>query len=235
MAVVFIVNGDLSVREGLASVIRSAGWRCETFSDAQAFLQQPRAQGPACLVLDAELPDMSGLDLQSRVAHRVGLPVIFTAKCPVLRAAVLAMKAGAVEFLSEPPDPHLLSSAVRAALDRSRAALAREAEVRSLGARYESLSAREREVMSKIVVGHMNKIIATDLGISVITVKAHRGKVMRKMQAASLPDLVNMAARLRPILPAGDDKWLSSSITTAGGSSGALQSPWPLRLSPACP
>ncbi len=126
MAVVFIVNGDASVRENLAAVIRSAGWRCETFADAQSFLQQPRELTPACLVLDVELPDMSGLDLQSRVAHRPGLPVIFTAKCPVIRAAVLAMKAGAVEFLPAPPDPQLLSNAVGAALEaQSRGARAR--------------------------------------------------------------------------------------------------------------
>ena len=196
MPAVYIVNSDVSVSAQLASAIRAAGWEPEVFADAHAFLRHPRALVPACMVLDLELPDMCGLDLQAVFADRPEMPVIFTAKCPVLRAAVLAMKAGAVEFLPEPLDQELLLSAVRAALETSRAALAREAELRVLRLRYQTLSPREREVMSMVIAGRMNKLIAGDLEISEVTVKAHRGKVMRKMRATSVPDLVNMAARL---------------------------------------
>ncbi len=199
MPLVFIVNGDLSSREMLASVIRAAGWRPEIFPDAHAFLRQPRGGDPACLVLDVELPDMGGLALQALCADWPELPVIFTATCPALRSAVLAMKAGAVEFLPAPLDEALLLSAVRAAIDRSRAALVHGAAMRVLFARYESLSRRERQVMAQVIAGRMNKMIGDDLGISVITVKAHRGRVMRKMKAASLAELVNMAARLEPV------------------------------------
>lgn len=233
MPLVFVVNGDASVREMLASMIRSAGWHCETFADARSFLNDSRAAVPACLLLDAELSDMSGLDLQAQLARRPGLPVVFIAKSPALRVAVLAMKAGAVDFLPEPPDVEQLLGAVRIAFDRSRVALAREAEMRLLAGRYQSLSQREREVMAKIIAGRMNKLIADELGISVITVKAHRGRVMRKMQARSLPHLVNMAARLGPTLLSGDDSCLNPSTANGGGCCGSLPSHWPLPLSPA--
>jgi FixJ family two-component response regulator len=193
---VFIVNSDASARKELACLIRAAGWQSEVFADARAFLCHPRLLDPACLVLDAELADMSGLALQALIADRHELPVIFTANRPVLRVAVMAMKAGAMEFLPDPLDEELLLNAVHAAIERSRAVLVHGAALRVLFDRYESLSNREREVMAKVIAGRMNKLIADDLGISEITVKAHRGRVMRKMQAASLPDLVNMAGRL---------------------------------------
>ncbi len=146
--------------------------------------------------MDVAQLERCGLDLQTLFAERPETPVIFTAKCPKVAAAVAAMKAGAVDFLPEPPEESLLRTAIQVALDGSRSQLARGAEVRELAQRYESLSGREREVMARVILGRMNKLIADELGISVITVKAHRGKVMRKMKAASLPDLVNMATRL---------------------------------------
>lgn len=235
MSVVFIINADPSLREALASVIRAAGWQPEIFADAQSFLRRPRAADPACLVLDVDLPDMCGLDLQALCADRVELPVIFTATCPAVRAAVLAMKAGAVEFLPAPLDEVLLLSAVRAAIDRSRAALAHGAAMRVLCARYESLSRRERQVMAQVIAGRMNKMIAGELGISVITVKAHRGRVMRKMGAACLPELVNMAARLGPAFPQGDEECSNTSAATRGACSGLPHLQWPLRRSSTLP
>ncbi|MEJ0039655.1 MAG: LuxR C-terminal-related transcriptional regulator [Gammaproteobacteria bacterium] len=235
MPVVFIVNSDPSLRETLASVICAGGWRSEVFADAHAFLRHPRAGDPACLVLDADLPDMCGLHLQALCADRPELPVIFTATYPALRLAVLAMKAGAVEFLSAPADEALLLSAVRAAIDRSRAALVQGAVMRVLCARYESLSQRERQVMARVISGRMNKVIAAELGISVITVKAHRGKVMRKMKAASLPQLVNMATRLEPAFLAGDEACSNASRATGGVCSGLPHFQWPLHPSPAFP
>jgi FixJ family two-component response regulator len=220
MPVVFIINGDRSPRESLASVIRAAGWQAETFADARAFLLRPKAVDPACLVLDVELPDMCGLDLQALCADRPELPVIFTATRPAVRSAVLAMKAGAVEFLPAPLDVVLLLSAVHAAIDRSRAALAHEAATRVLLARYESLSRRERQVMAQVVAGRMNKMIADELGISLITVKAHRGQVMRKMKAASLAGLVNMAARLEPAFLTGGEERSNTSTAMSGVCSG---------------
>jgi FixJ family two-component response regulator len=198
MSVVFIINGDPSSRETLAAMIRAGGWQAEVFADANAFLCRPRTDDPACLVLDADLPDMCGLDLQALCADRPELPVIFTAKCPALRLAVLAMKAGAIEFLPAPIDEALLLNAIRAAIERSHATLVHEGAIRLLFARYRSLSRRERQVMEQVIAGRMNKMIADELGISVITVKAHRGRVMRKMKAASLAELVTMAARLPP-------------------------------------
>ena len=231
MPVVFIVNADPSLREALAAVIRAAGWQPEIFADARAFLHRPRVADPACLVLDVELPDMRGLELQALCADRLELPVIFTATRPALRAAVLAMKAGAVEFLAAPLDEALLLSAVRAAMDRSSAALAHVAAMQVLFARYESLSRREREVMAQVIAGRMNKTIAEELGISVITVKAHRGRVMRKMRAASLAELVNMAARLEPAFLSGDAECANTSEATRGRPH--FQSP--LHRSPALP
>jgi FixJ family two-component response regulator len=205
MSRVFIVNRDPAVSEALADAVRTCGSDAEVFADATAFLHHPRTAGPSCLLLDMELPDMCGLALQALLVEHLEMPVIFTAKCPGLRDVVLAMKAGAVEFLSEPLDEGLLVRAIHAALDRSRAALARESETRALCARYASLSRRERQVMAaEVVAGRMNKLIAYDLGISLITVKAHRGRVMRKMRAASVAELVSMAARLAPASPVGE-------------------------------
>jgi FixJ family two-component response regulator len=216
MPVIYVIHDDVSVRETLASLARTAGWQPETFADGRTFLQHSRAQVPSCLVVDVELPDMGGLDLQALLRDQPQVPVIFTAKRPDLRTAVLAIKAGAVEFLPEPVDEHLLLSAVRTAIQCSHAALVRKAETGVLSSRYAALSPREGEVMALVILGKLNKVIADDLGISEITVKAHRGRVMRKMKAASLPDLVNMAARL------------SAPATGHSGWESAAAERWPL-------
>jgi FixJ family two-component response regulator len=181
-----------------ACVIRCAGWQPETFASAQEFLSRTRVLAPSCLVLDITLPDLNGLDPQKRVAvDRVDMPIIFITGYGDVPMTVQAMKAGAVEFLMTPFGDDALLSAIRHAIERSRTALDHEAEIRALRDCYASLSRREREVMALVVSGLLNKQVGGELGISEITVKAHRGKVMRKMTAGSLVDLVNMAARLR--------------------------------------
>jgi FixJ family two-component response regulator len=196
--IVFVVDDDVSVRESLELLIRSAGWQPETFASAQEFLSRPRVLAPSCLVLDVTLPDLNGLDLQKRVAlDRMDMPIIFITGYGDVPTTVQAMKAGAVEFLTKPFGDDVLLNAIRHAIERSRTALRREAEIRALRDRYASLSRREREVMALVVSGLLNKQVGGELGISEITVKAHRGKVMRKMKAGSLADLVNMAATLR--------------------------------------
>ena len=195
--IVFVVDDDISVRESLELLIQCAGWRPETFSSAQAFLAHPRVLAPSCLVLDVSLPDLNGLDLQKRVAARNDMPIIFITGYGDVPMTVRAMKAGAVEFLTKPFGDEALLSAIRYAIERSRTALDREAEIRALRDCYESLSVREREVMGLVVSGLLNKQIGGNLGISEITVKAHRGKAMGKMKADSLADLVKMAERLR--------------------------------------
>ncbi len=196
--IVFVVDDDVSVRESLESLIRCAGWEPETFASAQEFLSRPRVLAPSCLVLDVTLPDLNGLDLQKRVAvDRIDMPIIFITGYGDVPMTVQAMKAGAVEFLTKPFGDDVLLSAIRHAIERSRIALAHEAEIRALRDRHASLSRREREVMALVVSGLLNKQVGGELGISEITVKAHRGRVMRKMKAGSLADLVNMAARLR--------------------------------------
>jgi FixJ family two-component response regulator len=196
--IVFVVDDDVSVRESLELLIRSAGWQPETFASAQEFLSRPRVLAPSCLVLDVTLPDLNGLDLQKRVAlDRVDMPIIFITGYGDVPTTVQAMKAGAVEFLTKPFGDDVLLNAIRHAIERSRTALRGEAEIRALRDRYASLSRREREVMALVVSGLLNKQVGGELGISEITVKAHRGKVMRKMKAGSLADLVNMAATLR--------------------------------------
>ena len=194
--IVFVVDDDVSVRESLELMIRSEGWKPETYSSAQAFLERPRATVPSCLVLDVSLPGLSGLDLQSRLGARSDLPIIFITGHGDVPMSVRAMKAGAVEFLTKPFDDAALLEAIAGALERSRAALDRETERQALQARYAGLSAREREVMALVVAGLLNKQIAGELGISEITVKAHRGKVMRKMAAGSVAELVRMATAL---------------------------------------
>jgi FixJ family two-component response regulator len=195
--IVFVVDDDISVRESLELLIRSEGWQPEMFQSAQEFLARPRVPVPNCLVLDVNLPDLNGLDLQTRVAvDRADMPIIFITGYGDIPMTVQAMKAGAVEFLTKPFGDDLLLTAIQSALDRSRAALGQEAEIQALRDRHATLSRREREVMALVVSGLLNKQVGFELGISEITVKAHRGQVMRKMKARSLPDLVNMAARL---------------------------------------
>jgi len=195
---VFVVDDDISVRESLELLIRCAGWQAETFASAQEFLARPRAVAPSCLVLDVSMPGLNGLDLQQRVAvERADMPIIFITGHGDVPMSVQAMKAGAVEFLTKPFGDNVLLTAIRNAINRSRTALSREAEMRVLRDSYALLSRREREVMALVVSGRLNKQVGGELGISEITVKAHRGKVMRKMKAGSLADLVNMAAQLR--------------------------------------
>jgi len=195
--IVFVVDDDVSVRESLELLIQLAGWQPETFESAQEFLARPQPLVPSCLVLDVTLPDINGLDLQKRVAvDRSDMPVIFITGYGDVPMTVQAMKAGAIEFLTKPFDDEALLVAIRDALERSRRALARAAKVKELRDSYASLTPREREVMKLVVSGLLNKQVGGELGISEITVKAHRGQVMRKMKADSLPALVNMVASL---------------------------------------
>jgi FixJ family two-component response regulator len=195
--VVFVVDDDISVRESLELLIRNAGWQPDIFSSAQAFLCRPRVFAPSCLILDVNLPDLSGLDLQKRLAEdRLDMPIIFITGYGDIPMTVQAMKAGAVEFLTKPFSDDVVLEAIRHALERSGAALGEEAQVRTLQARYMSLTGREREVMKLVVRGRLNKVVGRELGISEITVKGHRGRVMRKMEAGSLAELINMGARL---------------------------------------
>jgi FixJ family two-component response regulator len=196
--IVFVVDDDVSVREALESLIRCAGWEPETFASAEEFLARPRALAPSCLILDVSLPDLNGLELQKLVAvERIDMPILFITGYGDIPMTVQAMKAGAVEFLTKPFDDEVLLCAIRNAIERSFAVLAGEAEMQPLRERFASLTPRERKVMALVVSGLLNKQVGGELGISEITVKAHRGKVMRKMEADSLADLVTMAARLR--------------------------------------
>jgi FixJ family two-component response regulator len=197
-SVVFVVDDDVSVRESLELLISCAGLRGETFASAGEFLARPPVDCASCLVLDVSLPDLSGLQVQEHVArYRTDMPIIFITGHGDIPMTVQAMKAGAVEFLTKPFGDEVLLGAIRNALERSHAERGQQAEVRALQERYASLSRREREVMTRVVTGRLNKRVAAELGISEITVKAHRGRVMRKMHADSAADLVRMAARLR--------------------------------------
>jgi len=195
--VVFIVDDDVSVRESLELLVRSEGWEPELFASAQEFLARPRSHVPSCLVLDVNLPDLNGLDLQKRVAaDRIDMPIIFITGYGDIPMTVRAMKAGAIEFLTKPFGDDVLLTAIRNAIGRSQAALDFEEGIRSLRQRYTTLSSREREVMALVVSGKLNKQVGGELGISEITVKAHRGHLMGKMNADSFADLVRMAAAL---------------------------------------
>lgn len=197
--VVFVVDDDISVRESLELMIRCAGWQPRLFESAQDFLAEPRARVPSCLVLDINLPDLNGLDLQTSLAdERYNMPIIFITGYGDIPRTVRALKAGAVEFLTKPFNEDELLTAMGDALEGSRAALEGEKALRSVLEAYKTLTPREQEIMTAVVSGRLNKLIAADLEISEITVKAHRGKVMRKMKARSLADLVKMAALITP-------------------------------------
>jgi FixJ family two-component response regulator len=195
---VFVVDDDVSVRESLELLVRCEGWQPEMFASAQDFLSHPRSFAPSCLVLDVNLPDLNGLDLQKHIAaDRADMPIIFITGYGDVPMTVRAMKAGAVEFLTKPFSDDALVSAIRNAIDRSQDALGRQTEMRSLQDDYATLSPREREVMALVVSGLLNKQVGGELGISEITVKAHRGRAMQKMKAGSFAELVNMATRLQ--------------------------------------
>jgi FixJ family two-component response regulator len=195
--IVFVVDDDLSVREALESLIVQAGWRAQVFESAQDFLTFPHPSAPSCLVLDVSLPGLNGLELQSLIAgDRIEMPIIFITGHADVPMSVKAMKAGAVEFLTKPIAEDVLINAIGSAIARSRITLDQQSESQALRSLYAKLTPRERDVMTLVVRGQLNKQVGGELGMAEITVKAHRGQIMRKMKAASFADLVNMGARL---------------------------------------
>lgn len=208
--VVTVVDSDAAARTALISLVRTAGWTARAFATARDFLSCPRSLVPSCLVADVALPDLGGLELQRRIADRVELPIIFTTEVFDVATTVRAMKAGAFEFMTKPLREDVMLTAISAGIEHSCAALNRSTELIGLHERFDSLSAREREVMTLVVQGRMNKVIAAQLGISEITVKAHRSRVMLKMRARSLAELVIFAGRL-----ASPSVWMHPSHTSA--------------------
>ena len=195
--IVWVVDDDVSLREALGSLIRSAGLRVETFASAQEFLARSQVDTPNCLVLDVQLPALSGLDLQKRMAEvNLEIPIVFITGYGNIPMSVRAMKAGAVEFLTKPLADRDLLEAIQQAISRDRVARQQKAKMRQLQDRYQSLTPREREVMERVVSGLLNKQVAAELGTTEFTVKVHRGRVMRKMQANSFADLVRMSEML---------------------------------------
>src|ERR1700756_4018641 len=232
--IVFVVDDDASVRESLASLIRSAGWHPTLLSSAQEFLALPRTKAPCCLLLDVDLPDLSGLDLQQRVSDRTDMPIIFIADRGDILTTVKAMKAGAVEFLIKPFRNDVMRNAMRDAIERSRTAQRCEAGMSVLRQRYAALSRREREVLELVLSGWLNKQIAAKLGISEITVKVHRGTMMRRMGAASFLDLVKIAMRLRLMTvtktESSASRPLATQIAVRSGSRGTAHAVAPAGL-----
>lgn len=214
--VIFVVEDDVSVRESLESLLMSAGRGVKTFSSAEEFLACERPLAPSCLLLDISLPRLSGLDLQAHLATggaAASMPIIFITAFGDVPTSVRAMKAGAAEFLTKPFDQDALLDAVDHALERSRVAVAQEADTRVLRRRYATLSLREREVMRLVTRGVPNKLVAAELGISEVTVKVHRGRAMRKMQAPSLPHLVLMAERVGAFPLTVSDRWKTGGLS----------------------